>query len=98
MPVPEASAFVEQPRFTLSDRSATTAPIGPTAVPPLYRHGVVIELEGDYLPLLDYLQALENLPWRLYWYGLDVKADKPGARRFRLEFYTVSLHKEWIRA
>jgi MSHA biogenesis protein MshJ len=67
-------------------------------LPPLYRHGVVIELEGDYLPLLDYLQALENLPWRLYWYGLDVKADKPGARRFRLEFYTVSLRKEWIRA
>ena len=34
-------------------------------LPPLYRHGVVIELEGDYLPLLDYLQALENLPRRL---------------------------------
>jgi MSHA biogenesis protein MshJ len=67
-------------------------------LPPLYRHGIVIELEGDYLPLLDYLQALENLPWRLYWYGLDVKADKPGARHFRLEFYTVSLRKEWIRA
>lgn len=68
-----------------------------TDLPVLYRQGLVIELEGDYLPLLDYLQALEQLPWRLYWNGLDVKADKPGARRFRVELYTVSLRKEWLR-
>jgi MSHA biogenesis protein MshJ len=68
-----------------------------TDLPVLYRLGLVIELEGDYLPLLDYLRALEQLPWRLYWTGLDVKADKPGARRFRVELYTVSLRKEWLR-
>jgi len=66
-------------------------------MPPLYRHGLVIELEGDYLPLLDYLKALESLPWRLYWDGLEMKAEDPGARKFRLELYTVSLRKEWIR-
>ncbi len=66
-------------------------------LPVLYRHGLVIDLEGDYLSLLEYLQALERLPWRLYWYGLDVKADKPGPRHFRLRLYTVSLRKEWIR-
>jgi MSHA biogenesis protein MshJ len=66
-------------------------------LPVLYRHGLVIDLEGDYLALLEYLRALEQLPWRLYWYGLEVAADKPGARRFRLRLYTVSLRKEWIR-
>jgi MSHA biogenesis protein MshJ len=66
-------------------------------LPPLFRHGLVIELEGDYLSLLEYVRALESLPWRLYWYGLQVKADKPGARYFRLDLYTVSLRKEWIR-
>ena len=66
-------------------------------LPVLYRHGLVIDLEGDYLALLEYVRALEQLPWRLYWYGLDVTADKPGARRFRLRLYTVSLRKEWIR-
>jgi MSHA biogenesis protein MshJ len=66
-------------------------------LPVLYRHGLVIDLEGDYLALIGYLQALEQLPWRLYWYGVEVTADKPGARRFRLRLYTVSLRKEWIR-
>ena len=68
-----------------------------TDLPPLYRHALVIDLEGDYLPLLEYLQALESLPWRFYWTSLDMKAEKPGARRFRLELFTISLHKEWIR-
>ncbi len=66
-------------------------------LPVLYRHGLVIDLEGDYLALLGYLRSLEQLPWRLYWYGLEVAADEPGARRFRLRLYTVSLRKEWIR-
>jgi len=66
-------------------------------LPVLYRHGLVIDLEGDYLALLDYLRALEQLPWRLYWYGVEVTAEKPGARSFRLRLYTVSLRKEWIR-
>lgn len=66
-------------------------------LPVLYRHGLVIDLEGDYLALIQYLQALEQLPWRFYWTGVEVTADKAGARRFRLRLYTVSLRKEWIR-
>jgi len=66
-------------------------------LPVLYRHGLVIDLQGDYLALLAYVQALEQLPWRIYWYGLEVQADAPGARSFRLNLYTISLHKEWIR-
>ena len=66
-------------------------------LPVLYRHGLVIDLQGDYLALLAYVQALERLPWRLYWYGLEVRADAPGSRNFRLNLYTISLHMEWIR-
>jgi len=65
-------------------------------LPVLYRHGMVIDLQGNYLSLLEYLQALEKLPWRLYWYGLEVSADKSGTRTYRLRLYTVSLRKEWI--
>lgn len=66
-------------------------------LPVLYRHGMVIDLQGDYLALLEYVQALERLPWRLYWYGVEVRVDPAGVRNFRLQLYTVSLHKEWIR-
>lgn len=66
-------------------------------LPILYRHGLVIELEGDYLGLLDCVRKLEALPWRLYWLGMDVRADGDAPGEFRLHVYTVSLREEWIR-
>jgi MSHA biogenesis protein MshJ len=66
-------------------------------LPVLYRHGLVIDLQGEYLALLEYVRALENLPWRFYWLGLEVRAAGPGPREFRLHVYTVSLREEWIR-
>jgi MSHA biogenesis protein MshJ len=66
-------------------------------LPVLYQHGLVIDLQGEYLALLDYVQALENLPWRFYWLGLEVRAPGSGPREFRLHVYTVSLREEWIR-
>jgi MSHA biogenesis protein MshJ len=66
-------------------------------LPVLYRHGLVIELQGEYLALLDYVRELEELPWRFYWLGLDVQANGRAPRQFRLHVYTVSLREEWIR-
>jgi MSHA biogenesis protein MshJ len=66
-------------------------------LPILYRHGLVIDLQGEYLALLDYVRALEDLPWRFYWLGLEVRANGADSRRFRLHVYTVSLREEWIR-
>jgi MSHA biogenesis protein MshJ len=66
-------------------------------LPVLYRHGLVIDLEGDYLGLLDCVRKLEDLPWRLYWLGMEVRADGMAPGEFRLHVYTVSLREEWIR-
>lgn len=66
-------------------------------LPVLYRHGLVIDLTGDYLALLDYVRRLEELRWRFYWLGLEVHANGREQRRFVLHVYTVSLREEWIR-
>jgi MSHA biogenesis protein MshJ len=66
-------------------------------LPVLYRHGLVIDLEGDYLGLLDCVRKLEDLPWRLYWLGMEVRAHGMAPGEFRLHVYTVSLREEWIR-
>lgn len=63
----------------------------------LYRHGLVLDLKGEYLALLDCVRALEALPWRFYWLGIEVDADGSKAADFRLHVYTVSLREEWIR-
>lgn len=56
----------------------------------VFKHAVVIQLEGSYFDVVDYLSALENLPWKFYWAELDYRViDYPKAI-VTLEVYTLS--------
>ncbi len=63
-----------------------------------YKHGLEIEFEGSYGACLDYLQEIENLPWRFYWQVLELEVLEYPRNRVRLEVSTLSLNKEWIGA
>ncbi len=62
----------------------------------VYMHGVRLKFKGSYLDMLNYLKALERLPWRLFWGDInyDVK-DYPEAYG-TLDVYTLSLEEGWI--
>jgi MSHA biogenesis protein MshJ len=64
--------------------------------PQLYRHTLVLTLEGGYLECLAYLQAVERLPWHLYWSRLELKENGYPRNGIVLELRTLSLDKEWI--
>lgn len=64
----------------------------------LYRHGLEIEVEGDYLACVDYLTEIEALPWRLYWQAFDLSVLTYPENRIRIEVSTLSLAEEWIGA
>ncbi len=64
--------------------------------PQLYRHTLVLMLEGSYLECLSYLQAVERLPWHLYWSRIEFKEDGYPRNTIMLELRTLSLDKEWI--
>lgn len=62
----------------------------------IYRHGLRLEFEGDYLSALDYLKAVQALPWALYWDGFRiVSVDYPRAH-ISIEVHTLSLQEGWI--
>ncbi len=63
-----------------------------------YRHVLEIEVEGTYAACLDYLNAVEDLPWRLYWQLLDLEVIEYPRNRIRIEVSTLSLDEEWIGA
>lgn len=63
-----------------------------------YKHGLEIEFEGSYQACLDYLQEIENLPWRFYWQVLELEVLEYPRNRVRLEVGTLSLNEEWIGA
>ena len=64
--------------------------------PKLYRHGLVLVLEGGYLDCLAYLKSMERLPWRLFWGSLEVETKEYPQSRITIELHTLSLEREWI--
>jgi MSHA biogenesis protein MshJ len=64
--------------------------------PELYRHTLVLRLEGTYLECLEYLQSVEQLPWHLYWGRLEVSSGEYPKNEIVIELRTLSLNEEWI--
>lgn len=68
-----------------------------TAAAGVYQHGLEVQIEGPYLDLLGYLEALERAPYRLYWRELDLRVNPNGLPVTRLVFFTLSKEAEWLR-
>ncbi len=67
-----------------------------TNAPKLYRHGLVVVVEGSYLDCLSYLESVERLPWQLYWTRLELETEEHPRNRITIELNTLSLEQEWI--
>ena len=61
-----------------------------------YVHPVELVVEGGYLDLLEYLRALENLPWRFQWKTLELTTVEYPLNRVRIELSTLSMDRDWI--
>lgn len=62
----------------------------------VFRHGLQIEFKGSYLSTLEYLQALNKLPWKFYWDSLELKVDKYPVSTIVITVHTLSFHEGWI--
>jgi len=69
---------------------------GPAAISGPFVHPVELVVEGSYLDVLAYLQALEGLEWRFYWKVLDLETTRYPVNRVRIELSTLSMDKDWI--
>jgi MSHA biogenesis protein MshJ len=67
-----------------------------SAAPKLYRHTLVLHVQGSYLDCLAYLQAIERLPWHLYWARLELHVGEYPQNDIVIEVHTLSLDEEWI--
>jgi len=96
-----ATNLPPQPLFADAEHAAgkdqkLTPPDGKSAAPKLYRHSLVLRLEGSYLDCVEYLHAVERLPWHLYWARFELKAGDYPTNTYVIEVRTLSLDKEWI--
>lgn len=61
-----------------------------------YVHSVEMVLQGRYLDVLTYLQALEGLQWHFYWQSLTLDATGYPTTRVTVRLGTVSMSRDWI--
>ena len=61
----------------------------------LYRHGLEMQLEGDYHSLRRYLARVEDQPWQLLWHGIQIESEN-GSSRMLLKVQTLSTDATWL--
>jgi MSHA biogenesis protein MshJ len=83
---PEAASAASAPA------DAAQQPAGPV----LYRHGVELTVDGSYADLLTYLKALEAMPQRVLWGGVQLKVEQHPKATLTLRLYTLSLSRTWL--
>lgn len=62
----------------------------------LYRHGIEVVFEGEYLATMRFLETLEELRWRLFWDRLDYEVQEYPKARVRLRIHTLSTEEGWL--
>jgi MSHA biogenesis protein MshJ len=76
--------------------AAASASVPAAPGPALYRHGVELTIEGRYADLLAYLQALETMPQRVLWGGVQMKVEEYPKVVMTLRVYTLSMDRGWL--
>ncbi|PSJ47758.1 MSHA biogenesis protein MshJ [Zobellella endophytica] len=89
----EQQGGLELRQMTSQPPQAVTVNEGET----LYRHGLSLQLGGSYMQLLDYVQRLERLSGRIFWHRLEFELEQYPRGVIRLDFFTISQHKELLR-
>jgi MSHA biogenesis protein MshJ len=62
----------------------------------LYRHGIKLVFKGQYMQSMDYIEALEALPWKFYWHAFDYQVEEYPEALVKLHIYTLSTNSYWI--
>lgn len=78
------------------DEARTTGSPVTAAGATIYKHGVRLELRGRYFDIVDYLKAVEKLPWKIFWGRVSLESDKHPVSRVTLVVYTLSRNPAWV--
>eukprot|EP01026_Neomeris_dumetosa_P059520 TRINITY_DN55625_c0_g1_i1.p1 TRINITY_DN55625_c0_g1~~TRINITY_DN55625_c0_g1_i1.p1 ORF type:complete len:310 (-),score=26.99 TRINITY_DN55625_c0_g1_i1:45-974(-) len=81
-PVPNEEG--EVPELLVDDVEEEEEKVG------VFKHSVVVAIEGKYFDVVSYLNALENLEWKIYWESVDYQVTEYPKARVLIEVYTLS--------
>ena len=62
----------------------------------IYRHSVVLQMEGSYHNAMSYLKKLEQLPWQFFWHDVEIETSGYPNALITLEVYTLGFREGLI--
>jgi len=95
-PVTDASARPAA-NTAQSETAAETPASTPAPTALLYRHGVQVTVRGNYLDMINYMQALETMPTQLLWSSAALEVEEYPNSRLTLTLHTLSLDRKWMK-
>jgi len=91
---PATPEFVKSLSESDTESEAEAVADGSTEnVSTIYRHSVVMQMEGSYHDALLYLKKLEQLPWRFFWQSVEIETSAYPNTSITLEVYTLGLRE-----
>ena len=85
------------PVESLSREAAGATEAGPTGEGPgPFLHPVEMVVDGSYSSVVQYLRALEAMPWQVHWQGLELTAGDYPVNRVRIVIGALSLSRDWM--
>ncbi|MCL6414998.1 hypothetical protein MIB92_05000 [Aestuariirhabdus sp. Z084] len=67
-----------------------------TTPPKFYRHGMSLQLEGDFFTVQSYLKSIEASKWNLFWDRLDYRVVVAPKATVTLTIFTLSRDPKWL--
>ena len=91
-----ASAVGARQADAANSDAAAKAGVAQAPAPLLHQHGVEVVLQGSYADMVQYMQALQAMPTRVFWGAAHLDAvSYPGAT-LTLTLHTLSMDDTWI--
>ncbi len=94
-PVAKAEEAMQAAGQAPAPASAPAPPAKPTNL--LFRHGVELTMRGNYLDMVNYMNALEGMPAQLFWGKASLAVEEYPNATLTLTLYTLSLDQKWMK-
>lgn len=91
----QLSSLEKLPVEEVSHQESKTAD---TVAPSLFKHPLRLILRGKYLDLLQYMSAVERMPWGIFWDDFTLVAETDNKVEVTVQLYTISTEQTWFQA
>ncbi|MEG1115946.1 MAG: type II secretion system protein GspM [Janthinobacterium sp.] len=90
--LPSSAVGARQADSANGDAAAKAA----APAPLLHQHGVEVVLQGSYADMVQYVQALQSMPTRVFWGAAHLDATGYPGATLTLTLHTLSMDDTWI--